>query len=47
VFDTDNMERLGSIATEMGTHTTALAPAGNRIYAFLPATQRAAVYQVS
>lgn len=47
VFDTDAMARIGSVATEKGAHTTALAPAGDRLYAFLPATHRAAVYQVS
>jgi DNA-binding beta-propeller fold protein YncE len=46
VFDTRTMERIGSIATEAGAHTTALAPAGDRLYAFLPATHRAAVFQV-
>lgn len=47
VFDTTTMERIGSVSTEKGAHTTALAPAGDRLYAFLPATHRAAVYQVS
>ncbi len=47
VFDTATMERLGSISTETGAHTTALAPAGDRVYAFLPTTHRAAVYQVT
>lgn len=47
VFDTVRMERIGSVATEKGAHTTALAPAGDHVYAFLPATHRAAVYQVS
>ena len=46
VFDTRTMARIGSVATEAGAHTTALAPAGDRLYAFLPATHRAAVYQV-
>jgi DNA-binding beta-propeller fold protein YncE len=46
VFDTRTMARIGSISTEAGAHTTALAPAGDRLYAFLPATHRAAVYQV-
>lgn len=47
IFDTATMERVGSVTTEKGAHTTALAPAGDRVYAFLPATHRAAVYQVS
>jgi hypothetical protein len=41
------MKRLASVATEKSAHTTALAPAGDRVYAFLPATHRAAVYQVN
>ncbi len=47
VFDTATMERIASAATEPGAHTTAIAPAGNRLYAFLPASHRAAIYQVS
>lgn len=46
VFDTRTLERLGSVPTEKGAHTTAIAPAGDRIYAFLPATHRAAIYEV-
>ena len=41
------MEALGRVATEKGSHTFALAPAGNQVYAFLPATHRAAIYQAS
>jgi hypothetical protein len=40
------MERLGRIATEKGAHTLALAPAGDRVFAFLPETHRATIYQV-
>jgi DNA-binding beta-propeller fold protein YncE len=47
VFDTRTMERLGTVTTEKGAHTTALAPAGDRLYAFLPASHQAAIYQVS
>jgi DNA-binding beta-propeller fold protein YncE len=47
VFDTHTLERLGTISTERGAHTTALAPTGDHVYAFLPATHRAAVYRVS
>ena len=47
VFDTAAMTRIASVATETGAHTTALAPAGDRLYAFLPATHRAAVYQIN
>lgn len=46
VFDTTTMERLAGMVTEKGAHTTALSPAGDRVYAFLPASHRAAVYQV-
>jgi DNA-binding beta-propeller fold protein YncE len=46
VFDTATMERVGRVATEKGAHTLALAPAGDRVYAFLPATHRAAIYEV-
>ena len=45
VFDTATMESLGQIATEKGAHTLALAPAGDRVCAFLPETHRAAIYQ--
>jgi DNA-binding beta-propeller fold protein YncE len=47
VFDTKAIEKLGSIATEKGAHTFALAPAGEQLYAFLPASHRAAIYQIS
>jgi DNA-binding beta-propeller fold protein YncE len=47
VFDTKAMEKLGSVATEKGAHTFALAPAGNQLYAFLPASHRAAIYQIA
>ena len=46
VFDTRTMKSLGSVATEPGAHTTALAPSGDRIFAFLPATHRAAGYYI-
>jgi DNA-binding beta-propeller fold protein YncE len=46
VFDTKAMENLGSVATEKGAHTFALAPSGNELYAFLPASHRAAIYQI-
>jgi DNA-binding beta-propeller fold protein YncE len=47
VFATERMERIGRVVTEPGAHTTALAPAGDRVFAFLPATHRAAVYRVN
>ena len=46
VFDTSALAPIGRVATEKGAHTTALAPNGDRVYAFLPATHRAAVYDV-
>jgi DNA-binding beta-propeller fold protein YncE len=47
VFDTRTMDKLGSVATETGAHTFALAPDGGQLYAFLPASHRAAIYQVA
>ena len=47
IFDTETMEKLGSVATEEGAHTFALAPDGGQLYAFLPASHRAAIYQVA
>jgi DNA-binding beta-propeller fold protein YncE len=47
VFDTNTMAKLGSVATERGAHTFALAPAGDQIYAFLPKSHRAAIYQAA
>jgi DNA-binding beta-propeller fold protein YncE len=47
VFDTNTMGKLGSVATEAGAHTFALAPAGDQIFAFLPKTHRAAIYQAA
>jgi hypothetical protein len=45
VLDTATMERLESVPSEEGAHTLALAPAGDRVYAFLPKTHRAATYR--
>ncbi|MDP1841363.1 MAG: hypothetical protein Q8N31_03680 [Reyranella sp.] len=45
IFSTSPMEKLATIETEAGCHTTALSPAGDRLYAFLPRTHRAAVYE--
>jgi DNA-binding beta-propeller fold protein YncE len=47
VFDTKLMTKLGTIATEKGAHTFALAPAGDQVYAFLPQSHRAAIYQAA
>jgi DNA-binding beta-propeller fold protein YncE len=45
VFNTETMTRLESIPTEKGAHTIAFDAAHNKVYAFLPQTHRAAVYQ--
>ncbi len=45
VFDTATMKNVGRVETEKGAHTTALTPSGDRLYVFLPATHRAAIYQ--
>jgi DNA-binding beta-propeller fold protein YncE len=45
VFSTSPMEKLATVETEAGAHTTALSPAGDRLYAFLPRTHRAAIYE--
>lgn len=47
VFDTTTMKKLGQIKTEKGAHTLALAPAGDQLYAFLPETHRATIYQIN
>ncbi len=45
VFSTASLEKLATVATEAGAHTTALSPTGDRLYAFLPRTHRAAIYE--
>ena len=40
-----DMKKIATIGTEPGAHTTALSPTGDRLYAFLPRTHRAAVYE--
>jgi DNA-binding beta-propeller fold protein YncE len=45
VFSTAPMEKLATVETEAGAHTTALSPTGDRPYAFLPRTHRAAIYE--
>ncbi len=45
IFSTSPMAKLATIETEAGAHTTALSPAGDRLYAFLPRTHRAAIYE--
>jgi DNA-binding beta-propeller fold protein YncE len=46
VFDTTTMKNLGRVETEGGAHTLAFAPSGDRVYAFLPQSHRAAIFQV-
>jgi DNA-binding beta-propeller fold protein YncE len=45
VFDTGTMRRLESVHTELGAHTIGFDAVRNTVYAFLPATHRAAVYR--
>ncbi len=47
VFDTNDMTNLGRIESERGAHTLALPPSGDRLYAFLPRTHRAAAYRIA
>ena len=46
VFATSPMAKLATIGTEPGAHTTALSPRGDRLYAFLPRTHRAAIFDI-
>lgn len=46
VFDTTSMHSIGRVATDRGAHTTAFPPSGESLIAFLPASHRAALYQV-
>jgi DNA-binding beta-propeller fold protein YncE len=45
VFDIDTMRRLESVPTESGAHTIGFDQSRNAVYAFLPATHRAAIYR--
>jgi len=45
VFDARRMKLLERVTTEKGAHTLAFDQRKNKVYAFLPATHRAAVYQ--
>jgi YVTN family beta-propeller protein len=47
VFDVDRLEKVDAVTTEHGTHTIGLDPDGHRVYGFLPATHRAAVFAAS
>jgi DNA-binding beta-propeller fold protein YncE len=44
VFDTDPMRHIQTVTTEPGAHTMAFDPARHRLYAFLPKSHRAMVY---
>jgi DNA-binding beta-propeller fold protein YncE len=44
LFDTASLKRLEVISTEKGAHTLGFDPARDKVYAFLPESQRAAVY---
>jgi DNA-binding beta-propeller fold protein YncE len=46
VFDTRSLRNIGRLETEKGAHTTALSPAGDRLYVFQPQTHRAAIYRI-
>jgi len=45
VFDTRTMKLVQTVKTELGTHTIAYNPRTDRVYGFMPATHKAAVYQ--
>ncbi len=45
VFDIDQMRHTETIPTEKGAHTIAFDPDRNKVYAFLPQTHRAAIYE--
>ena len=45
VFDTESMRRIEIVRTEKGAHTIGFDPDRHKVYAFLPQTQRAAVYR--
>jgi DNA-binding beta-propeller fold protein YncE len=45
VFDTAALRHIETVPTERGAHTIALDPDDHRVYAFLPATHRAAVFR--
>lgn len=45
VFDAETLRRVETVATEPGAHTVAFDASHHRVYAFLPASHRAAVYE--
>ena len=44
VFDTKTSRRIDAVSTEKGAHTIAFDKVRQKVYAFLPASHRAAVY---
>ena len=44
VFEMEGLRRVGAVRTEAGAHTIGFDQGRNSVYAFLPATHRAAVY---
>src|SRR5438128_10019588 len=44
VFDTDTMKLVQTARTELGAHTIAYKPDANKVYAFMPESQRASVF---
>ncbi len=45
IFDIERLESIGEVATEEGAHTFAVDPDTHRVIAFLPGSQRAAVFE--
>jgi len=45
VFDTNTMKLSQTVNTELGSHTIAYNPETDKVYAFTPASHRAAIYQ--
>ena len=44
LFETDSLQRIDTISTEKGAHTFGFDATHNKVYAFLPESQRASVY---
>jgi DNA-binding beta-propeller fold protein YncE len=44
LFETDSLQRIDTISTEKGAHTLGFDSIHNKVYAFLPESQRASVY---
>jgi DNA-binding beta-propeller fold protein YncE len=45
VYDTDSLRRIETVMTEKGAHTLGFDPDLHKVYAFLPQSHRAAVFQ--